>query len=598
MSPSLTTSSWEKVLKRTGFDGLDVEFRDCESDHFYSFSVMMASASSGIALSSMETAIICGDSPVPDQWLQDMKTVVSSLTVSDPVVGDIESVDPTGKLCIFVGEMDEDILSAPQKKSFASIKTIATRCKGLLWVSRGGALQCTRPQSALKTGLLRTLRNEYTEKRFISLDLDLARPPWDRDSVTSICKVLGEALTQHTDPSMRESEFAEQDGQLLVPRIYSDIARDKNLSTDFNSPTHMEPFLQSGKLLQMGIKVPGLIDTLQFSKIDATDEIPEDYIEIEPKVFGLNFRDVMVAMGQLEESIMGFECAGTVQRVGKSSAGHNLKVGDRVCALLGGQWTNTVRVHWHCVAPVPQDMDWETAASIPVAFVTAYISLVRLAKLQAGETVLIHAASGGVGQAAIILAKHAGAKIFATTGSEEKRDFLIREYSITADHIFSSRNASFAKGVRQKTNGRGVDVVLNCLAGGLLQEGFDCLADFGRFIEIGKRDIELNHCLNMGMFARSATFVAVDLIAIGKNKSYMVADALPNIMSLLQKKAIRPVRPISVYTMSDVETAFRLMQAGKHIGKVVISATQDDTVPVTNSILFVRKANKELMFLI
>lgn len=598
MSPSLSAESWDKVLRKTGFGGIDVELRDCESEDFYSFSVIMATATSGIALASIETAIISSSSAVPDDWLNEIKTAVSSLTGSDPVIGDIQSVDPAGRLCIFVGEMDKDILSAPNAELFASIKTLATRCKGLLWVSRGGSLQCMQPQSALKTGLLRTLRIEYTEKRFISLDLDPARPQWDRSSVSSIFKVLGKALGQFSDHSSGDSEFAEQDGQLLIPRIYRDAARNERLLDDLNNSTHTEPFLQPGKLLKMGIKVPGLIDTLQFSKTDDTEELPEDYIEIEPRMFGLNFRDIMVAMGQLEESIMGFECAGTVRRVGKSNAGLNIKVGDRVCALLGGQWSNTVRVHHHCVAPVPEEMDWEAAASMPVVFVTAYISLVRIARLQAQETVLIHAASGGVGQAAIILAKHAGAEIYATTSSEEKRDFLIREYSIPADHIFSSRNASFAKGVRQKTNGKGVDVVLNCLAGGLLQEGFDSLADFGRFIEIGKRDIELKHCLNMGIFARSATFVAVDLIAIQKNRSYMVADALSNIMSLLQRKAIRPVTPVSAYRMSDIETAFRLMQAGKHMGKVVVSVTRDDSVPVIRPIQIVWQGGEKLMFLI
>nr|Q86ZD9.1 RecName: Full=Squalestatin tetraketide synthase; Short=SQTKS; AltName: Full=Highly reducing polyketide synthase 1; Short=HR-PKS 1; AltName: Full=Squalestatin S1 biosynthesis cluster protein pks1 [Phoma sp. C2932]AAO62426.1 type I polyketide synthase [Phoma sp. C2932] len=580
MSPSLSTNSWEKVLKKTGFDGLDIELRDCDSDEFYSFSVMMATASSTIASSSMAFAIVYGEVPLPDQFLDDMKTAISSSAVSDPVVGHLDSIDATGKFCIFIEDPETDILSSPDEKSYASIQKLVTRCKGLIWVSRGGAMHGTRPNSSLKTGLLRTLRLEYTEKRFISLDLDSARPQWNHDSITTINEVLCGALAQNADSSIKDSEFAEQDGQLFVPRISCDIARNEDLSSDSNSPAQMEPFHQPGKLLQMGIKTPGLIDTLQFSKTDATDNLPNDYIEIEPKAFGLNFRDVMVAMGQLEESIMGFECAGVVRRVGPSSAGHNIKVGDRVCALLGGQWTNTVRVHWHSVAPIPQAMDWETAASIPIVFVTAYISLVKIARMQAGETVLIHAASGGVGQAAIILAKHVGAEIFATVGTDEKRDLLIKEYKIPDDHIFSSRNALFAKSIRQRTNGKGVDVVLNCLAGGLLQESFDCLADFGRFIEIGKRDIELNHCLNMGMFARSATFTAVDLIAIGRDRSYMFAEALPKIMTLLQEKAIRPVTPISIYKIGDIETAFRLMQAGKHMGKIVITAPEDAMVPV------------------
>nr|A0A3G1DJH7.1 RecName: Full=Squalestatin tetraketide synthase; Short=SQTKS; AltName: Full=Highly reducing polyketide synthase 1; Short=HR-PKS 1; AltName: Full=Squalestatin S1 biosynthesis cluster protein pks1 [Phoma sp. MF5453]AMY15057.1 tetraketide synthase MF-SQTKS [Phoma sp. MF5453] len=580
MSPSLSTSSWEKVLKKTGFNGLDVELRDCDSDQFYSFSVIMATASPTVPMNPVDFIILHGKSSIPDQWMNDLRTATSPFTKSDPVVGHINNADPTGKFCIFLEDPEEDILFHPDEKSYASIKRVITQCKGLLWISRGGSMHGTLPTSSLKTGLLRTLRLEYAEKRFISLDLNPARAPWAHESISTIREVLRGALAQTAEIPIRDSEFAENDGQLYVPRISSDIARNEALSSNSHSPAQTEPFHQPGKLLQMGIKTPGLIDTLQFSKTDAPDHLPADYIEIEPKAFGLNFRDVMVAMGQLEESIMGFECAGIVRRVGPSSAGHNIKVGDRVCALLGGQWTNTVRVHWHAVAPIPQAMGWETAASIPIVFVTAYISLVKIAKLQAKETVLIHAASGGVGQAAIILAKYAGAEIFATVGTEEKRELLIKEYKIPDDHIFSSRNALFAKSIRQRTNGKGVDVVLNCLAGGLLQESFDCLADFGRFIEIGKRDIELNHCLNMGMFARSATFTAVDLIAIGRDRSYMVAEALPKVMALLQQKAVRPVTPISIYKIGDIETAFRLMQAGKHMGKIVITAPEDAMVPV------------------
>nr|UPW35101.1 tetraketide synthase [Didymella macrostoma] len=579
MSPSLSINSWEKVLKKTGFNGLDVELRDCNSDEFYSFSVMMATASATIASNSIEAAIVHGEIPLPDQCLDGLKAAVSSFAGPHPVVGPLKSIDATGKFCIFIEDPETNILPSLDEKSYASIKELVIRCKGLIWVSHGGAMHGTRPNSSLKTGLLRTLRLEYTEKRLISLDLDPARPQWDHDSITTISEVLRQALVQQADSPIKDSEFAEQDGQLFVPRISSDISRNDDLSSDSARAAQMELFHQPGKFLQMGIKIPGLIDTLQFSKTDAPDNLANDYIEIEPKAFGLNFRDVMVAMGQLEESIMGFECAGIVRRVGSSSADHGIKVGDRVCALLGGQWTNTVRVHWHSVAPIPQSMDWETAASIPIVFVTAYISLVKIAKIQAGETVLIHAASGGVGQAAIILAKYAGAEIFATVGTDEKRKLLVKEYKIPEDHIFFSRNALFAKNIRRKTDGKGVDVVLNCLAGGLLQESFDCLAGFGRFIEIGKRDIELNHCLNMSMFARSATFTAVDLIAIGRDRSYMVAEALPKIMALLQEKAIRPVTPISIYKIGDIETAFRFMQAGKHMGKIVIAAPEDAMVP-------------------
>lgn len=134
---------------------------------------------------------------------------------------------------------------------------------------------------------------------------------------------------------------------------------------------------------------------------------------------------------------------------------------------------------------------------MPVAFITAYQSLYETAKLREGETVLIHAAAGAVGQAAIMLAQNRKAEIFVTVGTDIKRTFMMETYGIPADHIASSRDTSFASMIMAKTGGKGVDVVLNALSGSLLKASWNCIASFGRFVEIGKRDIEQNKALNM-----------------------------------------------------------------------------------------------------
>ena len=187
---------------------------------------------------------------------------------------------------------------------------------------------------------------------------------------------------------------------------------------------------------------------------------------------------------------------------------------------------------------------------------------------------------GGVGQAAIMLAQNVGAEIFVTVGSEEKRQRLMATYSIPEDHILNSRNASFAKDVMDATGGKGVDVVLNSLAGPLLAASWNCIAAFGRFIEIGKRDLELNKSLHMGPFVRSASFASLDLITLGELRGDVVAEIFTHINSLLQAHAIRPVSPISKFAISDAESAYRKMQAGRHMGKILVVPSEDEHVKV------------------
>jgi NADPH:quinone reductase-like Zn-dependent oxidoreductase len=225
-------------------------------------------------------------------------------------------------------------------------------------------------------------------------------------------------------------------------------------------------------------------------------------------------------------------------------------------------------------------MSFETAATLPMCYTTAYVSLYDMARVQKGEKVLIHAAMGGLGQAAIVLAKHAGAEIFVTVGTAEKREFAIEKYGIQPDHIFSSRDASFASGVLAMTGGKGVDIVLNTLAGTLLQESFNCIAQFGRFIEIGKRDLEGNSLLEMGAFTRNVSFSSIDLLQLEEHKGLEINRVMKEIIHLFKQNVVAPVQPVTVYPLSEIEKTFRLMQAGKHMGKIVVSVT-DDLVPVS-----------------
>jgi NADPH:quinone reductase-like Zn-dependent oxidoreductase len=189
-----------------------------------------------------------------------------------------------------------------------------------------------------------------------------------------------------------------------------------------------------------------------------------------------------------------------------------------------------------------------------------------------------------VGQSAIMLAQHIGAEVFVTCSTKAKRDFLIERYHLDPDHILSSRDTSFAQAIMAKTNGKGVDVVLNSLSGPLLKATWDCMAHFGRFVDIGKVDMEAARRLEMTPFSRSASIAGFDLSQYCEWKGQTVQKALKKIIHLCGEKSLKPVFPITTSSISDLETAMRRMQRGTHIGKMVlVPGPQDEIKVVTRS---------------
>lgn len=307
-------------------------------------------------------------------------------------------------------------------------------------------------------------------------------------------------------------------------------------------------------------------------------------VEIEVATTGLNFRDVMWSLRLLpEEAIedgyagagLGMECAGTVSRVGPGVA--NVEKGDRVVAFAPRAFASHVVTPAFAAGRLPDDLSFEAATTLPIAFLTAYYSLCHLGRLGPGETVLVHGGAGGVGLAAIQIAKHIGAKVITTAGSDEKRALL---RSIGADHVCNSRTLSFADEVLACTGGKGVDVVLNSLSGQAMIRSMDCLRPFGRFIELGKRDFYANTHVGLRPLRRNLTYFGVDVDQLIGEHRALTSRLLSEIMQLFADGKLVPL-PHRVFAGSDVAEAFRLMQRSGHIGKIIVrSADRASDGPV------------------
>ncbi|KAK6530124.1 hypothetical protein TWF694_003493 [Orbilia ellipsospora] len=580
--PTLSPSSWEELLlEHDNFSSVVPLTRQSEISETQIRHFMIASTTNNIEETqfTLNTDVVVlpltsGDA-FSQLWLQGLKDGLQSLTSKSVSIGQIEHISLMSKTCIIL-ENSEAFLSCMSPDTFNKLKAVVLEADRIIWISQDIK---NDPASAMHVGFLRTLRMEDPDKQFISLRI---QHDWNDDAILAISTIFRH-FPANVSQSSGEFEYFSKGGQLRIPRLTSNLRAGRELQKmEGRQLAELKSFSFSGSYIRLEAAIPELLDSLVFRECEPDFEHNhlDGMVDIQPHAFGLNFRDVFSTMGKMKEKWMGFECAGYISRIGSNVPSH-LKVGDRVCALMqAGHWANKVRTRWTGVLPVPETMSMETAASIPMIYTTAWHGLAHLARLEAGETVLIHSAAGGVGQAAITIAQYLGAEVYATVGSEEKQDFLMKTYGIPRDRIFSSRDTSFYDGLMKVTGGRGVDVVLNSLAGSLLQASWECIAPFGRLIELGKQDSQSSKALSMKNFSNSAAYIAMDLVQLGIHKPNILFKSFKQVMDLLTQEKIQHLIPISTYEMGNVSRAFRKLLTGSHIGKIVVKAKEGNRISV------------------
>jgi myxalamid-type polyketide synthase MxaB len=427
-----------------------------------------------------------------------------------------------------------------------------------LWLVTQNALAYSQtpmqvPGSVL-WGLGRTVMWEYPELHCSCLDLCTAT------SVGQLFDAIWQADT--------EDQIILHDGQRLVARL-------ERFTADGQA--------QSPYPFQAQLKNYGLLDALQL--IPAKRKPPGSHqVEVQVRAVGLNFRDVLSALGMLgnfypkemgfdgpSKLPLGFECTGTVVAVGSEVIDY--AIGDEVIVwLCWGGMASFITVETTAITLKPSQLSFEQAATIPLAFLTAYYGLHELAQLQPGERVLIHAAAGGVGLAAIQIAQQIGAEIFATA-SLGKWDFL---KSMGIKHVMNSRTLEFAEQIHQLTDGKGVDVVLNSLNGEFIAKSFDVLAERGRFVEIGHiKSWDMGQASHYRPLARYFPF---NLDDIRQKNPYEIKSLQEKVFGLFAGQAFKPL-PYHVFPIQKVSEAFQFMAKAKNIGKVVLSIAKDDGRP-------------------
>ncbi|KAL4751729.1 hypothetical protein BDW72DRAFT_212529 [Aspergillus terricola var. indicus] len=372
--------------------------------------------------------------------------------------------------------------------------------------------------------------------------------------------------------------YVYRQGTLLVPRLEKSASTNQWLAASVNGSSIEETvgLHTSGCPLQLHFKTPGLLESAVFVPVDGIpDTLEPDEVSVKVYAHAVNRVDIAIASDRAEptEVMMG-EFAGVVVAVGSLCEG-DYRPGDRVCGWGSRPYTNIARVKCNMVHRLDDSISFIEGASIPIAFQSATYALTTIARLERGQTILIHGAAGAVGQAAVSIAQHIGADIYATVGSPEKKQLLAEQKGIPASRIFSSRTAAFRDDVLNLTEGRGVDVVINCSSGDLLDETIPCVADFGYMIDLTKSKIPLSMDRGLG---RNVTFASIDMRLLAKQRPRQLGGLFAQAMALYQVRSLTAIAPITTFPITDLSAGFRLVQSQRYAGKIVLAA--DETVLV------------------
>lgn len=400
-------------------------------------------------------------------------------------------------------------------------------------------------------GLIRVIGTEHPHLAATQIDVDEATDVEDQ----------ARKLAQQLLSGSEEDETAWRNGRWYTARLCLAPLRPEERQT---TVAHLER-----DRMRLQIRTPGDLESME---LVACEHVPPGpgQIEVAVTASSINFADVLVAFGRYPAfdgrlPQLGIDFAGVVTAVGPEVTDH--RVGDRVGGLCAdGCWGTFVTCDARLAATLPTGLTDAQAAALTIATSTAYYGLNDMARIKSGDKVLIHSATGGVGQAAMAIARAAGAEIFATAGSEQRRQ-LLRDMGV--EHVYDSRTLEFADQIRHDTDGYGVDIVLNSVTGAAQRAGLELLAFGGRFVEIGKRDIYGDTRMGLFPFRRNLSFYAVDLALMSVSHPDRLRELLSTVY-LLTAEGDLPMPEFTRYPLADAATAIRMISGAKHTGKLVL----------------------------
>ena len=498
--PYVQPERWDRELKAAGFTGADTVVYDAQAPYQYCAAIVASPQIQATPNAKEKEITVLCDKPedgISKKLIADLTALgfqVTTASIDSPLSEDCDVIATLDLESRFFDNISED--------QYLSFQQLLRRHKNqnVLWLMPPTQMNCVDPRSAQTVGMFRVVRAELAIPLF-SLEIDVSEPKFTELVTNVFGKVRSRKDTEKIAP---DREYAVDNGVVKIGR-YQPFSLEEEVGE--------RSMGESGHVKSLDIVKPGMLDTLRWVESPLQDDLQANQVEVDTRAVGLNFRDIMVSMGVLKfgkNPPLGLEITGVVKRVG-SNVKH-VKAGDRVCGVAtDGCFTTHAILLDDLVVKIPDSLDFVAGATMPACYTTALQAIIDVGQLQKGQSILIHSAAGGVGHAAIELAKMVGAEIYATVGSAEKIQYLQDKFQIPKNRIFNSRNDSFLADVLRETNGVGVDIVLNSLSGELLHASWKCVAEFGKLVELGKRDLVGFGKLDLEPFLLNRSYCCVDL---------------------------------------------------------------------------------------
>ncbi|KAI0404724.1 putative polyketide synthase [Xylaria palmicola] len=535
-----------------------------------------------LSLGGRDIVVLCNeeDSPATRDLIATLEVRLKEGTesrVRRAVLSDVDVLGLTEDTVVISAlELEKEILATITPSDFRNLQTL-TSANHILWLTGADVLHQPNPDLTLANGLGRVLMLEQPSLHFSVLDIGSGKDGRRNSHLTcdGILSALASCFTRE------DTEFVLSDGLLWISRLVEDA----EFNAMFRRQLRLGDPVQKCSLAEasparLSIGKVGVTDTLHY-QMETESSPPKGYVDIEVKAISINAKDIYGMAGRVEtrNGTNSLEFSGVIKAVGPCTNLDDLGPGSRVLVIAPHCSSTISRVPAWTVHRMLPDEDFVSAATLPFAYVTALYALDDRARLRAGESVLIHSGSGGVGIAAIRIAQRIGATVYTTVGTDQKREFLEKELGLPASHIFHSRNDQFVEQINHATGGKGVNVILNSLAGDLLHASWKCISRFGRFVEIGKRDLIDAGRLDMDMFLQNSTYTAFDLSELFYDEEGYYQDIVTSkvneVLALFRSGEFK-APPVTEFNVCEIAQAYRNFSSRDHIGKIVVSLEDPD----------------------
>lgn len=587
-NPLIREDRWIEFLGKGGFASTDLIFRDTEASSVHEVSVIVATAMS----SDSETGVndiqshvaICGsNAQTNSELVLSLKQKFRHRSVNLQICNyrDLVDVDLRNTLALVLLDLDSFDMSTLTESEYKNVNHLLSTCSALVWVSGD---ELANPKISMSTGIIRTIRWERDLENINFLTLKVRNPVPSADLLSDKIMELYYYNFEGRFGLEKNGEFIFRDGSFWANRLLHQKDVDHFLDNQLSQAAYLQPLGRGIECPLKGrIRRPRMLASLEFIEDESLlQPMNPTEVTIEIRACGLSFYDIIAISGESQGDGLGGESSGLVIEVGEAVT--HLKAGDRVMAINMsrhiGSLRSIFRTQVDFVQKIPDGVDFTEAAAMPVIFCTAYHALHNLARIRSGESVLIHSAAGGIGQAAIQFSTIVGADIFATVSTIEQKASLITKYGLKEDHIFFSSDLSFEKGIMMATNCRGIDVVLNAFRGEVLQATWRCLASFGRFIDLRSKYALGLEEPDIRPLSRNSIYARIDISSTGYAEPSVVSEIFEKVAQLYRKNTICSPSPLIIFNYAELAKALSQLQSDDTTGKIVLVPHEEDLVLV------------------